>query len=112
MRSRIDARQCPDIARDLRNPPPAERFTKALAAKAVAEQAAAESTLGEHAEHWWVDLPERRGVGNTIACPRHGSKFALAGAVLREPAISPLTEVPVGVEDSPIVADRAAPQTK
>ncbi|WP_167103669.1 ubiquinol-cytochrome c reductase iron-sulfur subunit [Mycobacterium sp. DL592] len=43
--------------------------------------------------------------GDSINCPCHGSRFGLDGAVLRGPAMQPLTPVKVTVKGGLVVAD-------
>ncbi|MFH8796315.1 Rieske (2Fe-2S) protein [Streptomyces sp. NPDC017941] len=62
------------------------------------------STICTHAR-----CPIRKLRGAKLTCQCHGSEFdARSGEVLREPAVSPLKELPVKVEGGKIVAGPGA----
>ncbi|MGW0907751.1 Rieske (2Fe-2S) protein [Streptomyces sp. NPDC002853] len=58
------------------------------------------STICTHAK-----CPINKLEGHKLICPCHGSQFdATNGKVLHDPAVTPLAELPVKVEDGKIVA--------
>ncbi|MEW1924263.1 Rieske (2Fe-2S) protein [Streptomyces sp. NPDC088360] len=62
------------------------------------------STICTHAK-----CPINKLEGHKLTCPCHGSQFdATNGKVLHDPAVTPLKELPVKVEDGKIIAGPGA----